>query len=169
MVKDNVVDGLGTRILVRKQAESKYPAVCLSDIPAKQLENDKNEQIKIVIRSRPNKGSPNETGELGVKRSPVRTVEERKEEYDRARARIFSGPSGSEAMTQVPYDGKNACLSSEDIESLKNSVVDLEKSFSSMENGASSRVAILRDREKDRSDPDYDRSYERYALRIWEY
>lgn len=95
MVEDNVVDGLGSRILVRKQAESKYLAVCLSDIPAKQLENDKNEQIKIVIRSRPNKASTNETGESGVKRSPVRTVEERKEEYDRARARIFSGPGSS--------------------------------------------------------------------------
>lgn len=86
----------------------------------------------------------------------MRTVEERKEEYDRARARIFSGPSGSESMTQVPSDGKNACLSSEDNESLKNSVMDLEKSCSSLENGSSSRVAIFRDREKDRSDPDYD-------------
>lgn len=65
-------------------------------------------------------------------------------------------------MTQVPSDGKNACLSSEDNESLKNSVVDLEKSFCSMENGASSRVAIFRDREMDRSDPDYDQSFERY-------
>lgn len=166
MVKDNLVDGQGTRILVRKQAESKFPAVCLSDVPTKQSENDKNEKIKIVIRSRPSKASSNDSGEFGLKRSPVRTVEERKEEYDRARARIFSSQSSSDSddiVTQVSSDGKNLCLGVEDNEALKNSVADFEKSFISREYSASSRVAIFRDREKDRTDPDYDRSYERYV------
>ncbi|KAL3534718.1 hypothetical protein ACH5RR_003179 [Cinchona calisaya] len=169
MVKDNVVAGQGTRILVTKQAESKSPAVCLSDVPAKQPENDKNEQIKIVIRSRPAKASSNENGEFGLKRSPVRTVEERKEEYDRARTRIFSSPSSSESediLTLVASDGKNLSLGVEDNENLKNSVADVEKSFISRDYSASSKVAIFRDREKDRTDPDYDRSIERYVKNV---
>ncbi|CAI9099493.1 OLC1v1036322C2 [Oldenlandia corymbosa var. corymbosa] len=163
MVKDNAVDGMGIRIVARKQAASKIPTVCLSDVPAKQLENDKNEQVKIVIRSRPNRASSDETGESGLKRNSVRTVEERKEEYDRARARIFSGPGGSESTPQVPPSGKSTCSSSEDNETLKNSILDLDRNYGSVENSATSRVAILRDREKDRTDPDYDRSYVRYV------
>ena len=50
MVQDNGLDGQGTRIMVRKMAESRYPMVRLSEIPAKQLEDDKPEQIKIAIR-----------------------------------------------------------------------------------------------------------------------
>ncbi|KAL3533486.1 hypothetical protein ACH5RR_007007 [Cinchona calisaya] len=169
MVRENVVDGVGSRILVWKQGESKFPAVCLSDVPAKELENDKNEQIKIVIRSRPAIASSTEISEFGLKRITVRTVEERKEEYDRARARIFSSPSSSQSedmLTQVASDGQNSCLSVEDDENLKNSAADLENNFFSGEYGASSRVAIFRDREKDRTDPDYDRSYERYVKNV---
>ncbi|KAL3841144.1 hypothetical protein ACJIZ3_025735 [Penstemon smallii] len=96
MVQDNVVDGQGIRILVIKNPESKVPAVCLSDVPAKDSENDHLNQIKFVIRPRP-KASSNDDNGLGLKRSPVRTVEERKEEYDRARARIFSSPNSSDS------------------------------------------------------------------------
>nr|WDY61366.1 R3H domain-containing protein [Nitraria sibirica] len=90
MVQESGLEGLGSRILARKTVESKYPAVRLSEIPAKQSEeNDKLEKIKIAIRPRPNNGSIHGSFE-GVKQNTVRSVEERKEEYDKARARIFS-------------------------------------------------------------------------------
>ncbi|XP_050233981.1 uncharacterized protein LOC126682373 [Mercurialis annua] len=161
MVQDNGFDGLVNKILVKKIIESRYPAVRLCDIPAKQLEKDKPEQVKIVIRPRPDKGFMNESDEFGVKRSPMRSVEERKEEYDRARARIFSGPTSPNSdniVSQVLTDRKPTCPSNDEHEGCRNCASDLEKSIFSKD-----RVAIFRDREKDRTDPDYDRSYERYV------
>lgn len=166
MVQDNVLDGLGTRIVVKKLAESRYPAVCLSEIPAKQLENDKHEQIKIVMRPRPNRNSSNAASETGIKRNTARTVEERKEDYDRARARIFSGLESEDSMSQAPLNGKNMCFSGDENDGCKNSIIDSEKNLSIRDCGTTSRIAIFRDREKDRTDPDYDRSYERFAKNI---
>ncbi|KAK4838290.1 hypothetical protein QYF36_012636 [Acer negundo] len=165
MVQENGLDGQGNRILARKTAESRYPAVRLSEIPTKQSEeSDKLEKIKIAIRPRPNRGSANGANEYGINRNPVRSVEERKEDYDRARARIFSSPSSpdsEEMLHQVPTGGKNIGLSRDEIEGSRNSVIDTEKNIC-IRDGGTSRVAIFRDREKDRTDPDYDRSYERY-------
>ncbi|TQD72878.1 hypothetical protein C1H46_041596 [Malus baccata] len=144
MVQDWGSDGQGNRILVRKTAESKYPAIQSSEIPAKQSENNRHEQIKIVIKPR-------------------------KEEYDRARARIFSSTSSSDS-DDTPFqsltDVKNAFLSRDENESFRNSVVDSEKNLNVKDLGSSYRVAIFRDREKDRTDPDYDRSYERHQASI---
>lgn len=166
MVQDSGLDGLGNKILVRKTAESRYPAVRLSEISAKQSENDKPENIKIVIRPRPNKGYLSEGNDMEIKQSPMRSVEERKEEYDKARARIFSSPGSSEyddLSSNAPVEGKNTCPSRDENEGCKNSLTDTDKSASVRDGGSSSRVAIFRDREKDRTDPDYDRSYERYV------
>ncbi|KAJ4838578.1 hypothetical protein Tsubulata_018231 [Turnera subulata] len=165
MVQDNGIDGMVNKIVVKKTAESRYPAVRLSEIPAKQLESDKSEQVKIVIRPRPNKGTMNGCNEHGFKQNPVRSVEERKEEYDKARARIFSGPGSSGAdNTQAPGDKKGTGFGDEK-ENCRNIAVDPEN-YVSMRDGSSSRVAIFRDREKDRTDPDYDRSYERYVRNL---
>lgn len=169
LVQDSGLDGQGTKILVRKKPESRYPAVCLSDVPAKQLETDKHEKVKIAIRPRPSKQSSAENGELGSKRNPARTVEERKEEYDRARARIFSSPISSELedpLGIVSSDGKTSYLNIEDNESSRNSVADMDKNIHCRETGTSRVAAIFRDREKDRTDPDYDRSYERYVKNV---
>jgi len=163
MVQDNGLDGQGSKILVRKLPERKYPVVRLSEIPAKQLENDKSEQKKFVIRPRPNKNSLNDANGVGKKGNPVRSVEERKEEYDRARARIFSGSRISDSgdtLTMVPMDGRNSSSSKDVSETNKNPVADSER-FISVRDICANRVAIFRDREKDRSDPDYDRSYGR--------
>lgn len=161
MVQDNGLDGQ-SKILVRKLPESKYPVVCLSEIPAKQLENDKSEQKKIVLKPRPHKSGLNGANGSGIKGNPLRSVEERKEEYDRARARIFSS-SGSfdsgDGPSVVPMDGKSSFVIKDENETSKNLMADSERYISVRDN--SSRVAILRDREKDRSDPDYDRSYGR--------
>lgn len=163
MVQESGLEGLGSRILARKTVESKYPAVRLSEIPAKQSEeNDKLEKIKIAIRPRPNKGSIHGSFE-GVKQNTVRSVEERKEEYDKARARIFSSPSSptsEDTLPQVTTNGKSVDSSSDEYEGNRNATFDTEKNVS-RDGGSSSRVAIFRDREKDRTDPDYDRSYER--------
>ncbi|KAK7336414.1 hypothetical protein VNO77_16954 [Canavalia gladiata] len=168
MVQDNGLDGQGSKILARKLPETKYPVVRLSEIPLKQLENDKSEQKKIVIRPRSNKTSLNEANEAGIKGNLVRSVEERKEEYDRARARIFSS-SGSfdtgDTSSLVPMDGKNSYTSKDETETSKNPMTDLGRCIS-VRDSSSTRVAIFRDREKDRTDPDYDRSYGRYARSI---
>ncbi|XP_073014691.1 uncharacterized protein [Primulina eburnea] len=164
MIQDNVVDGQGSGILVIKKPDSKFPHICLSDVPVKEAENDKPDQIKIVIRHRASRGSSVDANEQGNKGSSVRTVEERKEEYDRARARIFRSSGGSEledALTQVTSDVKNLTLDENEIS--RNLDVDVDKSICSRDAGSSLRVAIFRDREKDRTDPDYDRSYKRYV------
>ncbi|KAJ0245838.1 Uncharacterized protein HA466_0182440 [Hirschfeldia incana] len=137
-----VGDGSENVILVTKTAASRFPAVKLSDIPAaKQSENNgKFEHMKVSIKTRPSIGSGCDGGGVEKRSGPLRSVEERKEDYDRARARIFNGLtgfSGDESETQV-YERKD-----------ENSHL--------RENGPTSRVAILRDSEKDRYDPDYDR------------
>ncbi|KZV47569.1 hypothetical protein F511_32184 [Dorcoceras hygrometricum] len=164
MVQDNVVDGQGSGILVIKKPDSKFPAIFLSDVPVKEAETDKPGQIKIVIRPRASRGSSGNADEVGTKRSSIRTVEERKEDYERARARIFRSSSGSESeddLTQVASDLRNFTLDENEVS--KNLDVDGDKSISSRDNGSSLRVAIFRDKEKDRTDPDYDRRYERYV------
>lgn len=163
MVQDNVLEGQGIRILVMKKPESKFPTVCLSDVPAKESENDKADKVKIVIRPRP-KAFSNGANELGQKRNSVRTVEERKEEYDRARARIFGSPIGSESddgLMRIPSVERS--LSIDENELPRNLSFDEDKNLYGRDIGNSSRVAIFRDREKDRTDPDYDRSYDRYV------
>ncbi|KAI3811784.1 hypothetical protein L1987_21515 [Smallanthus sonchifolius] len=152
MVLDNFSYGQGPRILVKRLAETKQPAVCLSDVPAKISENDKQEHTKIVLKPRPKLSSDGTN--VGRKSNLVKTVEERKEDYDRARARIFSIQSEGGAPLRTNSDGKSLCnFSSDENEGIKNSIID----------GNTSRVAILRDREKDLTDPDYDRSYDRYT------
>lgn len=166
MVLDTSIDGAGTKIMVMKTAESKYPSVRLSDIPARLPENSKHEKVKIAIRPRP-RTSSGDGADMGNKRNSVRSVEERKEEYDKARARIFSSPSSptsDEVLSQVSADGKSLSPSKDDNGVCLNFVNDSEKNLSVRDVGTSSRVAaIFKDREKDRSDPDYDRSYERYV------
>ncbi|KAK9156602.1 hypothetical protein Scep_003176 [Stephania cephalantha] len=166
MVLDSVANGLGTGIVVKKTPESRYPAVCLSEVPAELSETDKPEHVKIAIRQRPKVLSPNDVNGMGANKSPVRTVEERKEEYDKARARIFSGSSspGLEGWSpdQAPNDGRNSFSSRDENEGARNANNEPEKATVTRENSVS-RVAIFKDREKDRSDPDYDRSYERYV------
>ncbi|OWM73096.1 R3H domain-containing protein 2-like [Punica granatum] len=169
MVQDTSLDGTGNRILAIKTTESKFPAVRLSDIPAKQSENDKSEQLKVVIRARPSKSSGSEGNDSGVKRNSMRSMEERKEEYDKARARIFNSPTGSEAddmLSSASIERKNVPSGKDENEACRFSLVEAEKNVGIKEGSSSSRVAILKDREKDRTDPDYDRSYERYARNI---
>lgn len=162
MVQDNGIDGQG-RILVRKTVEARLPTVCLSQIPAKQSSDDKPGHVKIAIRPRPSKSS-DDAGNGMAKRSLGRSVEQRKEEYDKARARIFSSQGSTSSVDVLSHaftEGLDISPNRDRAEGCR--VNDVEKYTSAKDagNGASSRVAILKDREKDLSDPDYDRSYER--------
>ncbi|XP_073043190.1 uncharacterized protein [Primulina eburnea] len=127
------------------------------------LETDNLDQMNFVVRPRPSKLHSNDANESEHKRYPVRTVEERKEEYDRARARIFSSnsasPESEDAFFQATDVERN--LNVDDNEVLRNLCVqgDNSREFS--------MVAIFRDREKGQIEPDYDRSYERIELEIF--
>ncbi|KAJ6804749.1 uncharacterized protein M6B38_184570 [Iris pallida] len=160
---DNTVDGLGSRIIARKNPDSKYPAVCLSVVPAKQIEKDSTEQVKIVTRPRPNKSPFNDATDLQNRKSSVKTVEERKEEYEKARARIFNSTTFTEvedSPSMASADRRSFYINGDEVECFISTSDENEKI--SARDGAS-RVAIFRDMEKDRSDPDYDRSYDRYV------
>ncbi|VVB05910.1 unnamed protein product [Arabis nemorensis] len=165
-VQESGADGNENIILVTKTTESRFPAVRLSEIPvAKQSESGKFEHMKVSIKTRPSKGSGYDAGELEKKRGPLRSVEERKEDYDKARARIFNGITGlnsDDSSSETQVYGRNTSLSRDDNQVSQNAYIEVEKSISLRESGPTSRVAILRDKEKDRYDPDYDRSYERY-------
>lgn len=121
----------------------------------------------------------------------MKTVEERKEEYNKARARIFSNSSDAGTSTKSEVepalpDILQKCpmvSSSSPDDSLfpETSETHLKRAMSSSSIGnnrfgrnrqekesvvvgrqkTTSRVAIFRDRELDRKDPDYDRSYDR--------
>ncbi|VVA97151.1 unnamed protein product [Arabis nemorensis] len=170
MALDNgsgAADGSDNRILVTKTAESRFPYVCLSEIPVKQPENGRPEGFKIAIKPRPKRGSGCGGSGSGVQQNLLRSVEERKEEYDKARARIFNSPSSSDSedssslRAPPPLEGKNTCINRNETEVVvNNNPVDAV----TRDSGRTSRVAIIRDREKDRYDPDYDRSYDRYVV-----
>lgn len=161
IVFDDAADCLGTKILVMRTAEIKYPSVKLSDIPARQPDDVKPGQIKIATRPRLSRSS-SEASKIG-EGNTMRTVEERIEEYERARARIFSSQGSfrvDDSQSLGLADGNSISLNKEASGSCRHAVTDSENT---RDLGSSSRVAIFKDTEKDRSDPDYDRSYDRYA------
>ncbi|PKA67145.1 hypothetical protein AXF42_Ash004637 [Apostasia shenzhenica] len=155
LVVDTTGDGSCSRIAARKTPESRYPSILLSDIPTILPKKEEKGKVRIVTRPRASKTFRTGAVEPGAK-VILRTVEERKEEYNKARARIFNDSFISDAGSAVAADGKTSLLSGDE----KDENEDLEKQ--SMKDAAG-RVAVFRDIVKDRSDPDYDRSYDRYA------
>ncbi|CAD5333085.1 unnamed protein product [Arabidopsis thaliana] len=85
-------------------------------------ENGKSECTKVSIKTRPSKGSGYGAREQDKKRGPLRSVYRR-----------------------------NVSLSRDDKQVSKNACVEVKKNLSLRESGPTSRVAIFRDREKDRS------------------
>ncbi|CAI8604068.1 unnamed protein product [Vicia faba] len=194
LVDDSLPDGSGSIIIVHKTFGYKPPLVRLADIPVKLAAED-NALKKVAIKQRPQKQSLvlSDTDSNSVKNRNSKSVEERTEEYSRARARIFSSSdNGGSTMGE-----KSGCESRKQDDSLlcsldfsrvedkpaplpdvSSSRVLVESSTTNIRarNRAekesvdrpiqSSRVAIYRDREVDRKDPDYDRSYERYVQRF---
>ncbi|KAE8768303.1 60S ribosomal protein L10a-2 [Hordeum vulgare] len=105
---NSLLDGTSSRIILRKtSAECRLPAVRLADIPVN-LPQEETSVVatKVAIKQRPQK---NHHGGAGAGANSSRgnlqkSVEERKEEYNRARARIFNNSSGSSS----PVDGRPA-------------------------------------------------------------
>lgn len=152
----------GNRIVIQKTPESKYPSVCLSQIDIKQSEHSKVEPFKIAVRPRLERASSSDLSEIGVKMGAERSVEEREEEYERARARIFNVSSSGEQEGPSLTDGRISPSFNGDGGSCNTNTMDAIERTSFRDSGNASRVAaIFKDREKDRSDPDYDRSYDR--------
>ncbi|CAH1446416.1 unnamed protein product [Lactuca virosa] len=138
---NNLPDGSGSKIIIQKTSESHLPLIRLADIPIKpSTHNSTTNVVKVAIKQRPNKTSQISCGpnSNSPRSNSLKSVEERKEEYNRARARIF-------------------CF---------NASSSLEEDMDNVRSISNSRVAILRDHEVERKDPDYDRSYDRYTQRF---
>ncbi|XP_027936557.1 R3H domain-containing protein 2-like isoform X1 [Vigna unguiculata] len=194
LLDNSLPDGSGSRIIVRKTSECRLPVIRLADIPVK-LSSENSAVMKVAIKQRPQKGTQilSNANSNSMKNSNSKSVEERKEEYNRARARIFSSSNNGGTLA-----GKPECESRQQDNSLHVSlgvprVEDKSASVSDVTSGRglvesstntnrarsrtekepvgryrqNNRVAIFRDREVDRKDPDYDRSYDsRYMQRF---
>ncbi|OMO67816.1 Single-stranded nucleic acid binding R3H [Corchorus capsularis] len=187
LLDNNLADGSGFRIIVRKTSECRRPPIRLADIPVNLPSKDPG-VVKVAIKQRPQKRSQvgSNSNSNSLKTNNSKSVEERKEEYNRARARIFNsnstssgsgGKSENEQRLQdvtyhasaMPKMEEKPVLLVSDINSdtglieSSTSGSRLSRSRTEMEpvgrGNPNGRVAIFRDRETDRKDPDYDRSY----------
>ncbi|KAJ3681561.1 hypothetical protein LUZ60_016050 [Juncus effusus] len=197
-------DGSGSRIILRKTTHNiRLPSIRLADIPSNlPLDESSSVPVKLAIKPRPHKGSHGNYG-LGshnARSNMQKSVEERKEEYTRARNRIFNNnsnninSSNNNNSNDSSSNNSTAVKAREEVklpESLDNWIdtdvdegsgdFNLNSNSNSTPNSNSNnnresggltrtrsgnRVAIFRDREVDRKDPDYDRSYDRYAQRF---
>ncbi|XP_066365904.1 uncharacterized protein [Miscanthus floridulus] len=158
IVADSLVEGSVSRIVARKTPESRYPAIALSEVPSRQARNDHEaaEKLKFVIYQRP-KAFQNGSADSRNMNGAPKTVEERIEEYNKARARIFSGSISADS---------DAAIVLGTLSTGRDEPVNVEPSVDEIKvstMNSHSRVAVFKDTEKDRSDPDYDRNYTRYV------
>jgi hypothetical protein len=109
VVENNSLDGTGMNIIVHKTSKTRFPAIRLVDIPGNLPLDEKNSIVKVAIKQRPQKGSHGTAGGMNSHSSNpnhAKSVEERKEEYNKARARIFninsSTTSGSNSTEDKP-------------------------------------------------------------------
>lgn len=173
----------GSRILVRKTSESRLPDVRLADIPLDPALQDKSVPAsleKVAIKQRETMGSKRNGYGNGAANpgstTLAKTVEERKEEYNKARARIFSTVDLMGSIVEE-NGGPDIVAASKPEDKVASAEVQelTTRAGSASEEGKcrvgdddflkinSNRVAIFRDREKDKKDPDYDRNYVRYS------
>ncbi|KAJ6983533.1 uncharacterized protein [Populus alba] len=195
LLDNSLPDGSGSRIIVRKTSDCSLPLIRLADIPLS-LPSEDGDVIKVAIKQRPQKRSQiaNNSNSNSTKSNSSKSVEERKEEYNRARARIFNCSSSSSGSTGKPegeprlQDGSQhgSFGISKSEEKSAPAISDLNSGQGLIESSTSSgrsararmekepigryrpnnRVAIFRDREVERKDPDFDRSYDRYMQRF---
>lgn len=196
LLDNSLPDGSGSKIIVRKTPECCLPAIRLADIPVN-LSTEENSSVKVAIKQRPQKRSQvaRDANANSSKSGGSKSVEERKEEYNKARARIFnsSSNSGSHAGGKVdadprPQDSYRGPLVAAKVEekmisgvpdtNFSRGLIDCstsssrisrsrtDKELPSRQYRPNSRVAIFRDREIDSKDPDYDRNYDRYLQRF---
>lgn len=177
--------GSSYRIILCKTADNYCaPPVRLADVPVNLPQEDSNLMLNVSIKQRP-KHSQNISIDTHFSRANYqKSFEERKEEYDRARARIFNSNDSSTRTDSDPQDevrlpdslqdssfaparsdekppsgGSENCPRSCSDSSSSHSLTKIEEEpFVSGHSGSSSG-AIFQD-----YDPDYDRSYDRYIL-----
>ncbi|KAF9674986.1 hypothetical protein SADUNF_Sadunf10G0184700 [Salix dunnii] len=193
LLDNSLPDGSGSRIIVRKTSDCSLPLIRLADIPLS-LPSEDGDVIKVAIKQRPQKRSQIANNSNSMKSNSSKSVEERKEEYNRARARIFNSSSSSSDSSGKP-EGEPRLQDSSQHGSVGMSkledksapaISDLNSGRGLIESSTSSgrsakaridrepigryrpnnKVAIFRDREVERKDPDYDRSYDRYMQRF---
>lgn len=192
ILDNNLPDGSGSRIIVRKTSDCRLPPIRLADIPVSLPQEDNGNVVKLAKRPQKRSQNGNGANHNSSNSSHLKSVEERKEEYNRARARIFSSnsssgsdgkgesePTAQDSIWQCSVvsgrvDDRNV---SEDLElNFNRDLVESSTAISRSVRGrtvepvgryrTSNRVAIFRDREVDQKDPDYDRSYDRYMQRF---
>lgn len=186
----------GARIVARKTMDTRFPRVRLADVlinlPSEEKEVLSTQQ-SFELKRRPSRSSKysreaNGSTESSNRMNPSKTVEERKEEYNRARARIFNNNEfggkledeslGLETSSLLdPFTNGNLryekkieqpseAIARGEIYNVSTRIVHVKQERDSPAAKGNSRVAIFRDREKDRKDPDYDRNYDRYMQRF---
>ncbi|ONM53828.1 Single-stranded nucleic acid binding R3H protein [Zea mays] len=195
-IPDNSLpDGTGSHIILRKtSSECQLPDVCLADIPVNLPQEENISVAKVAIKQRPQKNlhGMNSSSAHSFRDNHQKSVEERKEEYNKARARIFNngvsnatdGRSAEEVTSLTTLHRSTSLELNSNNRMGQGAEITLERtltttSASSMSNRSKSdkepavnrnrqnnRVAIFRDRESERRDPDYDRSYDRYMQRF---
>ncbi|XP_077235802.1 uncharacterized protein LOC143877558 [Tasmannia lanceolata] len=197
ILDNNLPDGSGSRIVARKTSECRLPLVRLADIPVDLPQEDNSNATKVAIKQRPQKRlqTNSSANTHSSKANHSKSVEERKDEYNKARARIFSANSSGdfvdkpEGESTLPHSFQHSPSSTparagekSGFEGREINLCRVSGESSEGSNSASSRnrpekelvtryqtnnrVAIFRDREVDRKDPDYDRSYDRYMQRF---
>uniref|UniRef100_A0A7N0V4N5 SUZ domain-containing protein n=1 Tax=Kalanchoe fedtschenkoi TaxID=63787 RepID=A0A7N0V4N5_KALFE len=195
LLDDSLPDGSGSRIFVTKTSECRLPQIRLADIPLGSPSNGSS-LVNIAIKQRPQKRSQasNSGNTNYLKSNNSKSVEERKEEYNRARARIFNssgsgtgeagkqeietkirknikqGPSGISKIEDKYVSGGNDVCRSRAFSDSSTGGTRSSTTQADTEAGGrytpNNRVAIFRDREIEGKDPDYDRSYDRYMQRF---
>eukprot|EP00252_Welwitschia_mirabilis_P015411 TRINITY_DN3388_c0_g1_i1.p1 TRINITY_DN3388_c0_g1~~TRINITY_DN3388_c0_g1_i1.p1 ORF type:complete len:472 (-),score=84.14 TRINITY_DN3388_c0_g1_i1:655-2070(-) len=189
VVDNNSLDGSSVKIIIRKTAQSRLPSIRLAEIPVSLPQDEKHNMVRVAIKQRPQKGSHSASNPHSMycgKSNHAKSVEERKEEYNKARARIFSASTASLHSSKSteetsPFEnysnrdivkheksnfdeGKNSWTKAmADFSSDRTNKVKGERELSKPKNN---RVAIFRDRETERKDPDYDRSIDKYTQRF---
>lgn len=192
LLDNSVPDGSASRIIVRKSSEYRLPLIRLADIPVS-LPTESSGVVKVAIKQRPHKRSQaaNAANSHSSKGNNSKSVEERKEEYNRARARIFNSTTSTGGPTVKPESEPRVQDRLQHVSQGLSKIEDLPVSVGTdvnvgrtLVNSAGSsraasnrtekepvgrfrtnnRVAIFRDREVERKDPDFDRSYDRYEV-----
>lgn len=196
LLDNNQPDGSGSRIIVRKTSNLQLPLIRLADIPVN-LPAEDTGVVKVAIKQRPQRGSlsGSSSNSHSTKSNNAKSVEERTEEYKRARDRIFNpnrsnaSPSDKpESELRMQKSSQQGSLGIMKVEErilpgggshvnagrhlLDSSAVSTRPDRSRTEketigrSKTNNKVAIFQDREVDCKDPDYDRSYDRYTQRF---
>ncbi|KAE8683220.1 pentatricopeptide repeat-containing protein [Hibiscus syriacus] len=153
LLDNNLPDGSGSRIIVCKTSECRLPQIRLADIPVN-LPSEDPGVVKVAIKQRPQK-----SGSSGKPASEPRLQDV-----------SYYGSSGMPNMEE-----KSVAMVS-DVNS-GSGLIDYSSSSSRPARSRTekepigrskphNRVAIFRDRETERKDPDYYRNYDRYMQRF---